>query len=148
MHEQLLRLGDLPQCHQLHYLQMAMEKAAKAHLMAAGCDPRSLQSSHRYIETAIPLIVREEFRRSPGTMERWIIDSIRSLARRIELLHPQVDGGGAIPANCEYPWEDSAQRVVAPANHNFGIDLHEKSARKMIRAVRARVDELAILEEN
>lgn len=64
--EHLSRNSALPQCHQLHYLQMALEKAAKAHLIAAGSDPRAVQSSHAYIAKVVPQIVRDELGRTPG----------------------------------------------------------------------------------
>lgn len=56
--------SDLPACHQLHYLQMALEKAAKAHLIAAHADPEKLQTSHAHIAKQIPLIVQESLRRT------------------------------------------------------------------------------------
>jgi hypothetical protein len=50
------------------------------------------------------------------------------LARRIELLAPAIDAAGTVPANCEYPWLDSAGIVRTPAEHNFGLDLRKESA--------------------
>jgi len=37
-------------------------------------------------------------------------------ALEIELLAPTVDNQRR-PDNCEYPWEDSAGNVIAPAEH-------------------------------
>lgn len=110
--------NSLPQCHRLHALQMAMEKAAKAYLMARGADPMALQSSHAYIAKNIPAIVRLELA-SEGARPQWLMRAVQALTRRIELLHPQVDDGGVLPANCEYPWQNAAGDVVAPADHNF-----------------------------
>lgn len=142
--EHLLRSAGLPECHQLHFLQMAFEKTAKAHLIAGKCDPFAVQSSHAYIAKVVPIIVRDALGRSPGGIQTWVIDAIRALARRIELLHPQVDHGGTSPSNCEYPWTDSGGDVVAPADHNFGLNLHdEKAAITMIKEVRARAAELS-----
>jgi hypothetical protein len=142
--ERLLRDRSLPHCHHLHYLQMAMEKAAKAHLIAGGCDPYSLQSSHVYIAKAIPNIVRDELSRTPGAKEGWLMEAVRALARRVELLHPQANHGGSVPANCEYPWESPAGHIVAPAEHDFALDMHKaRVAVTMIKAVHARVQELA-----
>lgn len=131
--------SHLPSCHQLHYLQMALEKAAKAHLIAAGSDPLELQSSHAYIAKVVPIIVRDGLRRTPGADSTWVMNSIRILARRIELLHPQVDANRSAPANCEYPWIDSRGDVVAPAEHNFELDLNRERAAE----VRARAIELS-----
>lgn len=137
--DQLLRNRRLPQCHRFHYLQMAMEKTAKAHLVEGGSDPASLQSSHAYIGKVIPIIVRHALARTPGGRSGWVMDAIRALARRIELLHPQVDSGGTTPSNCEYPWRDAAGQVVAPAQYDFNLNLHEaKAAVTMIKEVRAR----------
>jgi hypothetical protein len=142
--EQLLRNAELPECHQLHYLQMAFEKAAKAHLIAGGSDAWSLQSSHAYIAKVVPIIVRDALGRTPGGIQAWVIDAVRRLARRIELLHPQVDHGGSIPTNCEYPWTEGGSNVVAPVEHRFGLNLHaERAAITMIKEVRARAAELA-----
>jgi hypothetical protein len=142
--DQLLRAASLPQCHQLHYLQMALEKIAKSRLIAAGADPAVLQTSHAYIAKTIPLIVREMLERSPGQDAGWVVKAIRGLARDIELLAPSVDAGGAAPANCEYPWKGEKKMIVAPLDHDFKLDLiFERAGVTMMKAVRARVDELA-----
>jgi len=41
-------------CHRLLFLQMACEKLVKAHLLAAGAHPYSLQSSHAYVAQTLP----------------------------------------------------------------------------------------------
>jgi hypothetical protein len=141
--DHLLAAPDLPMCHQLHYLQMALEKVAKAHLIAAGSDPLSLMGSHAYVAKVIPTIVRDGLGRT-GTKEGWIMEAVRSLARRIELLHPAVDGGRSVPANCEYPWVTAAGTVVAPADHDFRLDLHsERAAKTLIKEARIRAEDLA-----
>lgn len=142
--EWLLENSGLPQCHQLHYLQMAMEKTAKARLIAGGANPDSLQSSHAYIAKVVPLIVRDGLSRTPGAKAEWIVQAVRRLARRVELLHPQVDDAGAVPANCEYPWRDARGEICIPANHDFSLNLHqEKCAVTMLKEVRSRAMELA-----
>lgn len=144
--DRLLLNSDLPQCHQLHYLQMAMEKAAKAHLIAAGADPAALRGSHAYIAKVVPIIVRDALGRTPGGNSPWVVDAVRTLARRIELLAPSVDDGGAVPANCEYPWNEP-DGIAVPAEHDFQIELHrERAAVTIIKEVRSRARELAGLE--
>lgn len=65
-----------------------------------------------------------------------MIDAIRALARRIELLAPAVDDGRRHPANCEYPWIGPAGSVLAPAEHNFGLNLlHERGGRHLIKVL-------------
>jgi len=123
---------------------MAMEKTAKAHLVQGGSDPISLQSSHAYVSKVIPIIVRQGLARVPGANVGWVVDAVRSLARRIELLHPQVHNAGSVLSNCEYPWPDPSGRIIVPAQHDFGLNLHaEKAAITMIKEVRARADELS-----
>src|SRR5262249_26019878 len=101
---------------------MALEKAAKAHLIAAGSDPSDLRSSHAYIAKVVPIMVRDGLRRTSGCDSAWVISAVRALARRIELLHPQIDANRTPPANCEYTWIDSRGKVVAPAEHSFDLD--------------------------
>lgn len=142
--EHLLSNPRLPECHQLHFLQMAFEKTAKAHLIAGGTDPFAIQSSHAYIAKVIPTIMRDALGRTAGARQSWVIDAVRQLARRIELLHPQVDDGGSVPTNCEYPWPDRNGSVIAPSQHAFSLNLHsEKTAISMIKEVRVRASELA-----
>jgi hypothetical protein len=89
--DQLLCSSQLPQCHQLHYLQMAMEKTAKEHLVEGGSDPIVVQASHAYIAKVIPIIVREALARVPGGLSQWIVGAVRSLARRIGLcIHKSI----------------------------------------------------------
>lgn len=141
--EQLLRNRELPLCHQLHYLQMAMEKAAKAHLIAGGADPELLQSSHAYTGKVVPIIVRDGLSRTPGAKAPWLLNTVRALAQRIDRLHPQVNDGGSVPSNCEYPWKNATGRIAVPTQHDFAMNLHaEKAAVTMIKEVRARAVEL------
>src|SRR5262249_43399085 len=105
--EQLLAMPELPECQHLHFLQMACEKICKAYLCGQGTEPAALQSSHAYIASVLPIIVREQLAlksRHHQKDKSWMVQAIRNLARKIELLAPAVQGGGAYPANCEYPW--------------------------------------------
>lgn len=73
-----------------------------------------------------------------------MLGAVRSLARKIELLHPQVTAGGSIPSNCEYPWEGARGEIFIPAEADLGIDLRNlRAAVTMIKAVRARAASLA-----
>jgi hypothetical protein len=78
---------------------MALAKPAKAHLIDRGSDTQQLRGSRAYIAKTVPLIVEDELRSTRGATPFWLKKAIRALARRIELLHPQVDSGGAVPAN-------------------------------------------------
>lgn len=138
--------ADLPECHQLHYLQMASEKVAKAHYLARGDNPDALQTSHAYIAKAVPIIVRDTLGRTEGAKPAWILNAVRELARQIELLAPSVDASGTVPANCEYPWQDAQGRVHAPCRHSFAINLNQPAAIKMLKALRTRAAEIAGLK--
>jgi len=140
----LARQPDLPQCHQLHFVQMACEKLAKAHLIAGGNDPHALQGSHAYIAKQLPMIANAFLAREAGRLPRdtWVIRAIRSLARRIELLAPAVDDGGRAPSNCEYPWIGPTGAVVAPRDYDFGLLLHEKAGVTLLKIVRQAIAEL------
>jgi hypothetical protein len=144
--ERILQHPDLPDCHQLHYLQMACEKICKAHLCARGTDPLSLQTSHAYVARVLPIIARQQFSmraKKPQKDRSWLIGAIRKLARKIELLAPAVKGGGAHPANCEYPWVASDGELRIPCEHNFQIDLlYEEAGRHLLKTLYAAADDL------
>ena len=76
----------------------------------------------------------------------WVVmDAVRRYARRVELLHPQIDNAGSMPANREYPWAGPRGEVLVPAEYDFALDVHaEKAAVTMIKEVRARAMELAV----
>jgi len=144
--DRLLMHSDLPDCQQLHFLQMACEKVCKAYLCGQGTDPQTLQTSHAYISGPLPLIARQQFARQAqqGHADRsWMIAAIRALSRRIELLAPAVKGGGAYPANCEYPWQTNDGRIIAPMEYNFQLDLlHEKAGRHLLKVLYSACDDL------
>lgn len=144
--EKLLQYADIPDCQQLHFLQMACEKLCKAHLCGQGIEPEALRGSHAFISGQLPLIVRyylSQEGRKTQTGRTWIIPAIRILARKIELLAPAVDDAGRQPANCEYPWAGPDGKVRIPAEHNFGLDLlHEKAGRHLLKVLYTAVEDL------
>jgi hypothetical protein len=141
--DQLLRDERLEACHQLHYLQMAAEKLCKAHLSAQGQPQEVLESSHAFIAGPLPVICRQHLARGAQKRNTWVLAAIRKLSRQIELLHPQVDDAGRVPANCVYPWEGPGKKVIAPAEHAFGLSLlHEKAGATLLKIMSAAADEL------
>jgi hypothetical protein len=129
----------LPVSLKLHFLQMACEKLAKAHLLLAGSKLTDLAQSHAYVAKTIPLIVREQMILN-GENER-VASSVREqckkLAREIELLAPSVDYVGKRRDNCEYPWEDGG-KAIAPAEWPF-TSLHlltAKEGRNILKRIR------------
>lgn len=130
----LLRSRNMPQCQQLHFLQMACEKICKSYLCGHGADPASLQSSHAYIARVLPVIIRHQLADTSGKREKasWVVAAVRKLSRQIELLAPAVDAAGGHPSNCEYPWETGDGDVVVPADHHFEIDLLRERAGRLL----------------
>jgi hypothetical protein len=130
---------SLPACHALHFLQMAAEKLCKACMISTGSDPMQVQRSHAFIAKHLPTIVRLYMSREAGRLPRdnWIVDAIRPLARKIELLSPAVKGGGRSPQNCEYPWVASDGSITAPADHPFEFSmLFDKAGVALLKIVR------------
>lgn len=107
-------------CQRLMLLQMSCEKLCKAHLIAQGASPASLQSSHRYIAGPLQVVLRQQFLDEGGRDDRLkrFQTAFRQLANEIEILSPSVDRNGRRPDNCEYPWERGEQ-VHSPLDQSF-----------------------------
>jgi hypothetical protein len=143
--ESLAAHTELPPCQELHFLQMACEKLAKAHLYYSGNPPADIQSSHGHTAKQLPAILRETHRRlKRARLEHWLDEEVRHLAAEISRLHPQVDGGGTRPDNCEYPWTDAQGKVVAPAEHAFSNLALAKSyaGRELLKLLRLAAAEI------
>ncbi len=144
--DRLLEHPELPDCQQLHFLQMACEKLCKAHLCGQGTDPEALRASHAYIAGPQPVIARQQFALQSGGATGdygWMVRAITALAEKIERLAPAVTRGGTVPANCEYPWVGPRGTVLTPAEHDFEFDLlYEKAGIQLIKLLRAATDDL------
>ena len=133
----------------LDHIILAVNDAAASlefytQILGLRAEPYSVQSSHGYIASVVPTIVRDGLGRT-GAKPGWLMDAVRRYARRVELLHPQIDNAGSMPANCEYPWAGPRGEVLVPAEYDFALDVHaEKAAVTMIKEVRARAMELAV----
>ena len=113
---------QLADCHELHYLQMACEKIAKAYRCRdTDADLQDLLKRHIGFAKFM-----SSFLSSPGIQEaykgrdaqlREISRVARGLAREIEKLAPAVDRTGT-PENAEYPWE-SGDKVVSPCQYSY-----------------------------
>lgn len=123
----------IPECHPLHYFQMATEKLAKAALLSLG-----LSGFDRFGHVAFSLLpcqlARNDIARALGwrnaTAYRQFLRKAAPLFRRIDELSPSVgmqvpDGGALEGPNVEYPWRgrDSTGAVVwhVPASTRFGL---------------------------
>lgn len=106
-----------PLCHQLHYLQMASEKLAKAYL----CDPvnkRPPQVHDVLVRFLRKARSRREFVRASRMTQaqfRSFVDGLLPLADAIEKLAP---AGGPDKPNAEYPWQ-AAGSVVCPLDYTY-----------------------------
>jgi hypothetical protein len=117
----LTKLG-LPRCHELHYLQMACEKLAKAYrLRNVASDVDEVVTRHIGFVRFINLYLR-----SPGIVSeyegqdarhRQVCRTSAAIAREIEKLAPAVDRQ-EFPENAEYPWE-RGDTVLVPCNYGF-----------------------------
>ncbi len=136
----------LPPCQKLHFLQMACEKLAKAHLLKAGSKLADMERSHAFTAKHLPTIVRQEMilNGEKARVADSVRDHCRRLAREIELLAPSVTDGGRRQANCEYPWEDGGV-VYVPAEWSFpNLDLlTAPEGRNILKRIRAAIDRLA-----
>lgn len=133
-YEMLLRADPpMPECHVLHYLQMATEKLAKALLIRCGHHPGT---SHRaFSRVAAELAARRDILLAIGYQHpdkaARSLHAMRSVFESIEALCPSVAGDAAQAAglrrgqgrNAEYPWweRDAAGQPdwVPPASRTF-----------------------------
>jgi hypothetical protein len=116
-----LQAMPVPECHKLHFLQMACEKLVKAHLCAGRADPANLQASHAYVAGTLPVVLRQQaaFINYHGAAARSTLRRARLLASEIEVLAPAVTRNGQRPDNCEYPWEDAGADLHVPLDWTF-----------------------------
>ena len=124
--------GKRIECHELHYLQMATEKLAKAYLWGTKTPPRQVHAS--FIQFLRRAATDARIRRSlnvaqQSQFEEWIRSSL-PLARAVEMLSPGLAQNGPNP---EYPWPP-ALPMVAPVDHDFAIsgELDAAKGRKLI----------------
>jgi hypothetical protein len=93
--------SQIPQCHKLHFLQMACEKLVKAHLIKGGADPKSLQSSHAYVEGTLPVVIRHQLilLGNPTHDSAGIMKHAHQISKEIDMLALRPSGtSGAIRA--------------------------------------------------
>lgn len=141
--DHLLQYADLPQCHQLHFLQMACEKLCKAHLCGSGTDPEVLRRSHAFIARILPVIIRQHLTAQRQSNSDWLYKASKRYALQIERLAPAVTGGGTVPSNCEYPWIGPNNEIIVPTEHNFQLDfLRQRGGRTLLKIIWTVADDL------
>jgi hypothetical protein len=141
--------AGVPECHPLHYLQMAAEKVAKAHLVHA--DP-AFRLDHFAFTKLYDCLLRADIAAAVGYQANqfevfadWYVRA-RPLFSAIEALCPAVH---TATTDAEYPWQCSVTGVwVAPADHQFGLlnDLRTTpDGALMVRLIRALVSDFHLL---
>jgi hypothetical protein len=109
---------------ELHYLQMASEKLAKAALLASGVELAEVRTTHRVVVKCLRVL------RHCGPLQRaygldndaWrqMLGSLAPAADSIELLCPALAGSGP---NTEYPWSTvDGGEAIAPCRHAWRPD--------------------------
>ncbi len=125
--------GEVPECHVLHYLQMATEKVAKAAFLKEG-KSKFDRGSHVAFSRLRTIMKRRDIASRLGyqnfTAYREFLVRAQPLCRAIDELNPAVGpqrlgGGPKESENCEYPWWGPAsgggETWHVPAEHRFGL---------------------------
>ena len=114
-------------CHLVHYLQMSLEKIAKAYRMRDQKVPmEKVLSRHVVIQKLMGALIASRHVQVASGLKAPVLKGLSSqfnqIAREIEKMAPAVDRQKN-PVNAEYPWE-RAGKVVAPCKFDFpNLDL-------------------------
>ena len=121
--------GELPDCHRLHALQMAVEKLAKATFWERNpteSPDNIVNRSHDVCEKHLYLPMREALfpPGAAGRAQRFSAADLRDLLRQIDQLCPANVPKGV--QNTEYPWAlytDAGDEltVLAPVEVQFAV---------------------------
>jgi hypothetical protein len=140
--------NTLPASHQLHYLQMWLEKLCKAYLWRPETPEGevAMRTTHQVVAKVLPRLISERWRRIDFE-KRPDIKLIRDLCREIDLLHPQVHDDGKRPENVEYPWPGSSGTIEIPAQWKFRLAqrLRSSPGRLLLKAAGSLTRNPAIL---
>lgn len=142
-----------PDCHRLHYLQMATGQAAKAVVHALGGDLPSQGYSHAFVRSLVQALKRGAIAAALGWSDfrqyKAMLESVRPLLHAVEQLRPTED---LYHPNVEYPWLERGPKGTdlwqVPADHSFDVDPRSRRYTNLIVFVRRlldRLDELATL---
>lgn len=115
---------DVPVCHRLQFLQMAIEKLAKA-AVARSAGTR-VEHKHNPVQKWMGSLALGQYAGPltgvPSARARKLrIVAITKALRDIERVNPTV-GKSAGGVNCEYPWQapnSSGDRWIAPVQYDF-----------------------------
>lgn len=120
--ERLAAVAGLPPSHQLHYLQMACEKLAKAYrLRDTTSEVDEITSKHtgfaKFMNSFLrsPALVAEY--KGRGAQHQVVCAAAAKFACEIEKLAPAINRATS-PENAEYPWQHG-DRVLAPCEYEY-----------------------------
>ena len=136
--QELVDVGArVEKCHRLHFLQMAAEKACKAHMASSGHE--KVKKSHACVEKQLPIIARVFYARinDHNQIRTHELSEIKRLAHEIEVLAPACDGGEFREDNSEYPWKDGKGDICIPCEYPFPkIDDASRAIIRLIKLIR------------
>lgn len=108
---------DLPECHALHYLQMATELLGKAHAWKIGPQPNTHKAFVGFLRSLRTNRKVQKTLGRDGQNAEWenMIRKSIPLAESIQGLAPALAGDGPNP---EYPWPGEDPEFT-PSEHRF-----------------------------
>jgi len=143
-----LKGTHFPNCHALHYLQMATEKLAKAYLLVIPTESQSVLSTHKGLTRFLRNVSRNSgLQNEMGMQAKQLQAHIRQLlplASEVENLAPTLAGEGPNP---EYPWQDPLGNFYVPAIYEFPLSkiLLEPRGYSLIKLIRIALTKFDVL---
>jgi hypothetical protein len=117
--------ANRPACHDLHFLQMATEKLAKAFLWGSHT-PTGHAALVRFLRAvANKRRVSEALQMEPPALLQRRVHGVLPVAYQLERLAPDLAANGPNP---EYPWPRELP-TIAPADYDFDAWTALKSAK-------------------
>lgn len=167
VYDHICKAGTISECHRLHYLQMALEKSAKAFFWAgpgSNQDYSKVNSQHKVVKKYLPDVYRHFHAVRRLTIHGGRMASVKQFCQEVDLLAPasdkeeksgheddKPDKEGLRPDNCEYPWHvlDSAGAIMhiqSPLDYEFSPTRLMKAGGVVLdflRVIRSEVQKLA-----
>jgi hypothetical protein len=162
VYEHLCLIEGVPECQQLHHLQMALEKASKAFFAdgdGANQWSSKVYTSHDVVSVHLFKVFSKVYLQFGASRKIEIrpdaMRLIKLFCQEIDQLAPANDRVQR-PDNCEYPWmvRDSNGDVLAilsPLDHEFAPSRLLKdhgAVRAFVRVIRLRIEEMAGREDS
>jgi hypothetical protein len=145
--------GELPACHRMHYLQMSLEKAAKAHFWSgpgAGAAKSKVNRTHQVAEKYLPAVYKAFWYKTRGKtiIPGNVLKAAKLLCQEVDLLAPAVYDEMQRLDNCEYPWavvdNEETTAVHSPLDHLFAPEamVRRPGTSTFLKAVLASVNDI------